>query len=148
MKNLKVLTEAIKNGCNIHAFRSGGGLRVVRIEKDNELKGYGEHPYISEALEHVAENYSNPILYEKQYSGEEAKYTHYLTGAHPTGIDTLDLWIYNGYTFDAFLKDAQIVVELVGYNKDVTPIKKIAIGDSFEEAMEKALVAEEIKIKN
>ena len=38
------INKALKEGGRLHAFLSGSGLRVVRIEKNGKLKGYGEHP--------------------------------------------------------------------------------------------------------
>ena len=48
------IEKALKDGARLHAFLSGGGLRVVRIEKkkdtetkdeDDNLISYGEHSY-------------------------------------------------------------------------------------------------------
>jgi hypothetical protein len=36
------IEKALAEGCKVHAFCSGGGLRVVRIEKNGKLKGYGD----------------------------------------------------------------------------------------------------------
>ena len=72
------LQEALKNGANLHAFLSGGGLRVVRIEKMNketgkkELLSYGEHPYFSGALVHADEDFG--LTYEQQYTAKDAKH--------------------------------------------------------------------------
>ena len=196
------INKALKDGCRIHAFRSGGGLRVVRIEDSKgKLQGYGEHPYVSIALKHVDENYRTKLSYSKQYSSRTSKYSHYLTGAYPTGTDMLDSWVYQGHTFDAYLKDKKIVVELDGCKNDNIPseiqnavletkkpmtwtdkrgitrltkiytfangsegtsskvidnpqnkktvfytIKKTGIGNTFEEAVKKAVIAEEIEI--
>ena len=46
-----LVEEALRKGKGLHAFLSGGGLRVVRIEDKGRgtLRGYGEHPHIDEA---------------------------------------------------------------------------------------------------
>ena len=54
--SLDHLQQALRNGAKLHAFLSGGGLRVVRLEKGGKLLGYGEHPYIEEALRHADED--------------------------------------------------------------------------------------------
>jgi hypothetical protein len=100
------LQEALKNGANLHAFLSGGSLRVVRIEKMNketgkkELLSYGEHPYFSGALVHADEDFG--LSYEQQYTAENAKHRHYLTGAYSLPYDALDAHIKAGRSIDVF----------------------------------------------
>lgn len=38
------ISEALKEGCRLHAFRSGDGL-MVRVGKENAMNGYVEHPH-------------------------------------------------------------------------------------------------------
>ncbi len=98
------LQEALKNGANLHAFLSGGSLRVVRIEKMNketgkkELLSYGEHPYFSGALVHADEDFG--LTYEQQYTAKDAKHDHYLTGAYSLPYDALDAHIKDGRSID------------------------------------------------
>lgn len=87
------LENALKEGANIHVFRSGGGLRVVRLEKKGKLISYGEHPYFSTALSHAESDFG--LSYEEQYNPENGKHIHYLTGAYPLPYDILDLYVYN-----------------------------------------------------
>ena len=94
------LEKALKDGAKIHIFRSGGALRVVRVEKNGELISYGEHPHLSGALSHAEADFG--LSYEKQYSGRKAKHTHYLTGAYPCSSDLMDIWIYSGKVLDIY----------------------------------------------
>ncbi len=77
------IEQALRDGHRLHGFRSGGGLRVINIENDaGETVAYGEAPHIEEALRHAAQDYAlGHESYEKQYSGDNARYPHYLTGA-------------------------------------------------------------------
>jgi hypothetical protein len=98
------LQEALKNGAKLHAFLSGGSLRVVRIEKmnketgKNELLSYGEHPYFSGALAHADEDFG--LSYDQQYTAKGAKHLHYLTGAYSLPYDVLDAHIKDGRSID------------------------------------------------
>ena len=118
-KTAKILEGALRKGNCIHAFLSGGGLRVIRIEKNScngKLLGYGEHPEIDEALRHVAEDFAaGGRPYHKVY-GPKGKYAHYLTGSSTT-TGELDAWIRQGRTFDIRSEGDQIVVELRGYEE-------------------------------
>jgi len=103
-KSLLGVRDALKEGCRLHAFRSGGGLRVVRLEKKGKLVGYGEHWCVEEALVHAGEDFlAGNRPYNKQYkvNGKKGKYPHYLTGSSiPTS--KLDKWLLGGNTFDAW----------------------------------------------
>jgi len=95
--SLSHLQHALQNGAKLHAFLSGGGLRVVRLEKGGKLLGYGEHPYIEESLRHADEDTeAGGRPYAEVYGG---KYDHYLTGSSTTSSD-LDRWMLQGRTFD------------------------------------------------
>lgn len=104
-KELLGIKNALKEGCRIHAFRSGGGLRVVRIEKDGKLLGYGEHPHIEDALLYANEDFlAGGRPYNEVYGKSQP---HFLTGSSSPTSD-LDLWILSGGTFDAWQKDTKI----------------------------------------
>lgn len=114
------IEQPLIDGHSIHGFSSGGGLRVVRIEtKDGELVGYGEAPQVEEAVAHAALDYQlGHEDYSRQYSGEEARYTHYLTGT--TEISSpLDGHLRWGHTLDVVSRDGQVEVTLSGL--DQTP---------------------------
>jgi hypothetical protein len=99
MNTMAVLEKALRAGNTMHAFRSGGGLRVIRIEKGQRgaLKGYGEHPGVDEALQHAAEDYeAGHRDYSKVYSSK-GLYPHYLTGSSSSETE-LDAWIRQGLT--------------------------------------------------
>ena len=113
---LKHITRYLREGSRLHAFRSGGGLRVVRMEKDKrggKLIGYGEHPHIGEALK-LANKTLAPL-------GRMPKKSVYLTGSQ-TSEDALDEWVLSGHTFDAWLEGEEIVVQLLNpYHSDHCP---------------------------
>lgn len=96
------IEQPLRDGHKIHAFSSGGGLRVIRIEDQaGELVGYGEAPQVEEALEHAALDYQlGHETYEQQYSGENARHLHYLTGTTELS-SPLDAHVRWGATFDA-----------------------------------------------
>lgn len=110
-KTLATIEAGLRKGLRLHAFRSGGGLRVVRLDEE----GYGEHYAVEVALDHAAESHLEGYSYEDQY-GENGLYTCYLTGSSSAN-SPLDYWLLRGQTFDAYvdydLKD--IVFELKGY---------------------------------
>lgn len=101
---------------NLHAFLSGGGLRVIRVEKDGKLIGYGEHPSVIDALIHTAEDLeAGGRPYNEAY-GPEGCYTSYLTGSS-TPDSPLDAWVRKGSTFDAFIDVDEAVVVLKGHHQ-------------------------------
>jgi hypothetical protein len=114
------INRALSEGCTIHAFLSGGGLRVVRIEKDGDLKGYGEHPNVETAMAHANKDFlAGGRPYHKVYGGEEL---HYLTGS-PVEVSELDGWLLHGHTFDIRQEGAEVVAELRGLVSSRTPKK-------------------------
>ncbi len=117
-KSIDGIKAALQAGCRIRAFRSGGGLRVVRIEKDNELKGYGEHPHIEEALQHADEDYlAGGRPYKEVYGGKK---THYLTGSCDKSNE-LDGWILKGSKFESWQEGEIIFFALKGMIKTHAP---------------------------
>ncbi|GEM_PF-2163450 len=121
MPVLPGIEQALLDGCRIHAFGSGGGLRVVSISgPGGERRGYGEHPHVETALDHASQDY---LLggedYKTQY-GPKGRYIHYLTGATlPTS--NIDAWVRWGSTFDAWREGEEVVFQLDGYREHHTP---------------------------
>ncbi len=110
--DLNNLDSALLAGATLHGFRSGGGLRVFRVERDGDDLGYGEHPAASDALAHVnlwLEQDPAPT-YKEFYGG---KFPHYLTGSTHSS-DRLDAWLRQGHTVDAHHSSDGVVVELRG----------------------------------
>ena len=95
--------KALKDGANMHCFLSGGGLRVVIVKNNEQEITYGEYPYFSGALAHAEEDFG--LSYEQQYSGENAKRIHYLSGAYPLPYDAFDVYIKGGNTLDIFYSE-------------------------------------------
>ncbi len=133
---LTIIETALREGGGkMHAFLSGGGLRVVSIDvpppaeshapastsnDDGEQLGYGEHPHVHEALRILADDLrAGGRPYSEVYGRTE---THYLTGAS-TPQDDLDAWLRGGHTFDARFDAANqtFVFELVGLEMATTP---------------------------
>lgn len=112
----------LRQGANLHAFLSGGGLRVLRVEKGGRLLGYGEAPTLSEAFALLEEDFcegkgkSRP--YHKVYDGK--RHPHYLTG-QSTPDGALDAWVRSGSTFDVVCSDGGFSVTLSGYQHQPTP---------------------------
>lgn len=101
------ITRSLKEGNRLHAFLSGGGLRVIRIEKGkraDKLLGYGEHPHVDDALK---------LADETLRTGKMPKESVYLTGSS-TAEGPLDQWLREGLTFDAWANaDGTVVVQLL-----------------------------------
>lgn len=94
------IEDALKKGARLHAFLSGGGLRVVTIKKGDEELSYAEHPYFPGALAYCDDDFGQD--YEQLYLGENPKHSHYLTGAYPYPFDAFDVHLKQGRTFDVF----------------------------------------------
>ena len=126
--------QALFDGHQMRAFSSGGGLRVVRIEdQEGTLVGYGEAPQIEDALSHASENYVTRETYQQQYSGEGARYPHYMTGT--TEISSpLDGWVRWGHDFKAYADGEDVVVELGGSKHSPEIPKSVAgaLGNSTD----------------
>jgi len=112
------IEQALAQGCRMHAFMSGGGLRVVRIEKDDVLVGYGEHPHIEDALSHANEDWSRGHMSYGDVYGKTKP--QYLTGSTDT-TSPLDAWIRKGSDFDSWREGDKVVVQLEGYADVRTP---------------------------
>lgn len=107
-ENYLNIEQALKDGARLHAFRSGGGLRVISVEKNEQLLSYGEYPWISGALAHAESDFG--LSYIEQYSGKNARHIHYLTGASsPVLQDVIDCFILCGESIDIYYKDNQFI---------------------------------------
>lgn len=105
------IEKALQEGCNIHGFLSGGGLRVIRIEQEGNLRGYGEHPNVEGALRHANEDYlAGGKPYDSVYGASEPLY---LTGSG-RATSPLDRLLLRGQTIDAHMLGSDVVIELRG----------------------------------
>lgn len=114
------LTKALhRKDCSLHGFRSGGGLRVFRLEQKGKLLGYGEHPHALESLSLMIEDLGVLARSYKAVYGKTRP--HYLTGSSEPQLNrqygVLDAWILEGNTLDASIKDQKIEVVLSGYSQ-------------------------------
>jgi hypothetical protein len=99
----KCLMERGECARHIHCFRSGGGLRVVSIEDNDEKRkqhGYGEHPHIEEAMNLCEEDY---LAGRRKYSDVYGKLVpNYFTGSS-TPSSKIDEWTLTGQSWDIYL---------------------------------------------
>ncbi len=112
---LKGTNKALKEGCKVYSFRSGGGLRVIRIEKGKKLMGYGDYWNVEIALSRASKEY---------LTGKDQNEPRYLTGSS-TASSPLDSWILRGRDLEAWRENDKIVCQLKGlayveYPKDIT----------------------------
>jgi hypothetical protein len=116
---LKGIDRALNEGNRLHGFRSGGGLRVIRLEQEGKLTGYGEHPSADEALKHTDEDF---LAGGRDYHEVYGKLNpHYLTGSHEV-TSPLDGWLLQGHTVDAHRTDeGNVRVELTGLTETRQP---------------------------
>jgi hypothetical protein len=137
---LKGINEALASSCVVRGFLSGGGLRVVRIEKDGKLKGYGEHPEVDEALKHADEDYlAGGRKYEEVY-GDDKIYPHYLTGSLSASSE-LDAWLLKRRSFRSEFSNSEVIVKLTAIKEFRTPRENI-------ETVLKSGISQEIKTRN
>lgn len=141
--NLPGLEQALRDGCKVHAFRSGGGLRVIRITtKDGQLKGYGEHPQVEDALSHANEDFlAGGRPYQEVYGGSKP---NYLTGSsEPTS--PLDDWLLHGHTFDAWYDGVRVFFKLNRTSSEsaLAYYVRTGQGSDFFEAMDHAFGSRE-----
>lgn len=112
------LEKALEEGCRLHGFRSGGGLRVIRIEQEGRLRGYGEHPNVEDALSHANEDFlAGGREYNEVYGKSKP---HYLSGSS-RATSPFDQWLLQGRTIDAYRDGMDVVVELRGLVETETP---------------------------
>ena len=129
-QTLEGIDQALQDGKILRAFRSGGGLRVVRIEdsRDGPLKGYGEHPNLMPALLHASVDYlAGGRPYDKVYGESES---HYLTGTTQSE-DRLDLWVLQGHKLWAERTNGKVKVEARTF--EYKPVVS-AVGNDFKTA--------------
>ncbi len=127
MPRLFGIEKALAIGARISAFSSGGGLRVIRLNKNGELIGYGEAPHVEEALQYADEDFTAGGLPYKEVYGSGKKHPHYLTGSSDS-TSNLDHWLRRGNSFDCWFDDEQVVFRLDGYGHEEIPedIKRLA----------------------
>ena len=126
-KKLEEIEKALKQGATLHAFRSGAGLLVVRVEgstkdrpqlagRERGLWGYGEYISWEGALEHCAQDLAVGGQPYNEVYGENGKHAHYLTGSSG-GDGGLDEWLSKGNSVDAYCEQGEVVVVLKGYTQ-------------------------------
>lgn len=140
---MSTLEAALRKGCKMHAFSSGGGgLQVIRIEKNEKLVAYGEHPNVSEAFRITADDFkAGGRPYNRVYGKIE---THYPTGSSMPE-DELDAWLRQGSTFDAYASGENVVFELHGLEDYKVPdeiVKAVIAGQTLTWTTERGVVLE------
>ena len=108
----KNIDEALRDGLSIRCFRSGGGLRVFRMERGTDLVYYGESCDMPEALKVLQRNIEGGgKSYEETY-GDGKTEVHYLTGGYPAKNDLVDQWVFQGYGFKADFFEGRVRLAL------------------------------------
>lgn len=121
---MDILTKTLLQGNSaVHAFRSGGGLRVLRLEAGHNrgaLLCYSEAPQFDEALEHLEKDIENDGLAAKNYKAVYGgTYPHYLTGT-PAVSSKADEIIVSGGTLDLRGGDGVITAVFQKYVHAIT----------------------------
>jgi hypothetical protein len=134
------IEQALREGCKVRAFLSGGGLRVIRIEDaTQQLKGYGEHPHVEGALQRADNDYAaGGRPYGEVHGGSEP---HYLTGS-PIPSGELDAWVRAGNTFNAVTEGDGFGFVLDGYDETSNQLIKTCHGSTLWKAQRAAFAAE------
>lgn len=132
------IEASLREGGKLHAFLSGGGLRVVRVDRGGgKALGYGEHPHVEDALAHLAEDLKAGCRPYNETYGDKGCYTSYLTG-NSVPDSQLDAWVRQGSTFDGFIDGAEVVFEMHGYGQQEYPeglrerVMKTGKSETFE----------------
>ncbi len=99
---------ALKDGCRLRGFLSGSGVRVIRLEKDGMLRGYGEDEHVHNALEYAGEDYLAGLRPYGEAHGV-------CIGASSKSDSILDEWLVRGLSFSAWQEGDDIVVQLKGF---------------------------------
>lgn len=117
--NFPGIAIALKQGRSFHCFSSGGGLRVVTLNKDNiNAPGYGEHPYLNVAFQYADEDFRAG---GREYSEVYGKlHPHYYTG-DSIGTCDLDKWILSGHTLDGKYEDGKFIITAKGLKRSDIP---------------------------
>ncbi len=152
----------LKEGLLLHAFRSGGGLRVLRVDekvsqKDKAL-AYGESFDVWNAFRILADDMDAGGRPYSEVYGNGKLEVHYLTGCSSSS-DPLDHWLLHGNTFDIYRDGQELTIEMWGSPYDhafdrlrdhVLPsqvqigsrILKTGKSTSLQEALKKAIASE------
>jgi hypothetical protein len=150
---VRIFNEAIRAGASLHVFRSGGGLRVARLEQGpgrGELLGYGEHLHAEGAIHHAAVDYrAKGREYGAVYG---LKIPNYWTGSAEAN-DAFDEVILRGDKVDARAEGGQIVVEIRGHGRLKSPagyrereVVRVGRGEDFHAALVAALAADPVEV--
>lgn len=100
------LSKALKNGDKLHGFRSGGGLRVVRLTHCEKTGGYGEHPHVETALKYAEDDLKVGGRKYNDFYGKTVD--HYLTG-DSFASSQLDAYLLQGRDFDVYFENDQFI---------------------------------------
>lgn len=98
----------------LHAFRSGSGLRVLRVDKPNSKKAifYGEGPDLDYALNMLIDNVNGK---------KQSEVRQYLTGSFADESDKLDFRLAQGESFDIKFIDGYFNMKIDFYVRRNTP---------------------------
>lgn len=135
------IERGLREGMKLRAWRSGGGLMVVRVEHDDHKEGisdgYGEHPYLKDAIEHAEVCMKKGgLTYEEMYNGENAMYTHYLTGTYDANTP-IERAIHRGGYLRAKYVDGKYLAAIENWEREnpgkpKEEMKKLEVGEYIE----------------
>ena len=107
-----LVSKKLRDGYSLHGFRSGGGLRVLYFHDKHVDRrpegdvGYGEHPYVEQALDYVESDLAVGGREYESFYGVEVP--HFLTGCS-TPSSEVDRWILSGRPFDVMWLDGKYI---------------------------------------
>lgn len=123
---------SLKEGARVRAFLSGGGLRVLRLERDGNLLGYGEHAYLRDAFRILGEDVAaGGRKYNEVYGVIEE---HYFTGSS-SPQDALDAWVRTGSKFSGIARGDIFTFQLTGFAQMTIPeevLCRVRAGEQVE----------------
>lgn len=113
------LDKAVKERFIVRGFRSGGGLRVVRVEEKRGaffvegVKAYGEHPEVLTALSYADESLKTEVMDYEKFYGKVVP--NYLTG-QSNAVSKLDKILLQGNSFKCYQRYSKTFFEIHGYD--------------------------------
>lgn len=121
----KHINEALLLGFKLHCFRSGGGLRVLRLDRMFQGKNkcyYAESHNFYDALRILEDDIvAGGREYSEVYGIIE---NHYLTGSYSEG-NNIDTWVCSGNPFDVKFEIDKCVIDM-STKEDICVPKEIA----------------------
>lgn len=110
--------EAMTRGARMQIFRSGEGLRVVSLRQEEQEVGYGESPFIEDALVLADRDIQAGGKKYREVYGVD--YPHFYIGSNEPS-SPLDEWILGGNSIDVWHDGVNVVARLNGWEHTEFP---------------------------